>query len=294
MENKYTQGLIKGLSSWGLFLCAMVDKLMGLHDAVELINDGDEVTLSGVSFHRNPMALALVLASSSKRDLTLIDREPGLAFDLLVLSGRVSKVRVAMATFEQFGIAPGFRRMVESGEVEVVEDVCEAFMAGIRAGAFGLPFMPSDTALDSDVTRINVSRGIWRIIEDPFNPEREVLVVKAIRPDVAVIHVHKADSRGDAEIRGPKYEDILKAQAADKVIVTAEELVDEDYFREDPERLHIHGFQVSAVVHAPRGAYPTSMYGLYPANYEVIGRYVELVKSGASLKEILGVLGSER
>jgi glutaconate CoA-transferase subunit A len=268
----------------------MVDKLMGLHDAVELVNDGDLVTLSGVSLHRNPMAFTLALVESAKRDLALVDREPGLAFDLLILSGKVSRVRVAMATLEQFGTAPGFRRMVEAGEVEVTEDVCEAFMAGIRAGAFGLSFMPSDTALDSEVTRINVSKGIWRIIEDPFDPQREVLVVKAIRPDVAIIHVHRADPRGDAEIRGPKYEDILKAQAADKVIITTEEVVDEDYFREDPERLHIHGFQVSAVVHAPRGAYPTSMYGLYPANYDAVSKYVELVKSGASLKEVLGVL----
>lgn len=79
--------------------------------------------------------------------------------------------------------------------MEFIEDVCEGVMAGLRAGgAYGLPFMPSAIALDSDLVPLNVKRGIWKVIRDPFN-DQELVVVRAIRPDVALVHVHKADER---------------------------------------------------------------------------------------------------
>ncbi|BDR91319.1 CoA transferase subunit A [Vulcanisaeta souniana] len=263
-------------------------KLMKIDEALDLINNDDEIAIGGMSLHRNPMAIAVAIAKSNKNDLTLVDREPGLAFDLLTVSGRVRRIRAAMVTFEHFGIAPGFRRMVESGEVEFIEDVCEGVMAGLRAGAYGLPFMPSAIALDSDLVLLNVKRGIWRVIRDPFN-DQDLVVVKAIRPDVALVHVHRADERGDFELYGPKYEDLLKIQAARRVIITAEEVVNEDYFREHPERLALPGFLVTAVVHSPKGAWPTSMYGYYRADYDVIKKYFDSVKAGLSVEKVLEV-----
>ncbi|MGC8542444.1 MAG: CoA transferase subunit A [Vulcanisaeta sp.] len=267
-------------------------KLMSISEALDLINDGDEIAIGGMSFHRNPMAMALAIARSNKRDLALIDREPGLAFDLLTISSRVRRIRAAMVTFEHFGIAPGFRRMVENGEVEFIEDVCEGVMAGLRAGAYGIPFMPSAIALDSDLVPLNVKRGIWKVIRNPFNEEEEFVAVKAIRPDVAVIHAHKADEKGDVELQGPKYEDLLKVQAAKRVIVTVEEVVPEDYFRNNPDKLTIPGFLVTAVVHVPRGAWPTSMYGYYEADYKVIRKYFDAVKSGSNIEEVLRVFSN--
>ncbi|MGC8606177.1 MAG: CoA transferase subunit A [Vulcanisaeta sp.] len=264
------------------------NKLMSIEESLDLINNGDEIAIGGMSFHRNPMAMAIAIARSNKRDLALVDREPGLAFDLLTISGRVRRIRAAMVTFEHFGIAPGFRRMVESGEVEFIEDVCEGVMAGLRAGSYGFPFMPSAIALDSDLVPLNVKRGIWKIIKDPFN-DQELIAVKAIRPDVALVHAHRADEKGDIEIYGPKYEDLLKIQAAKRVIVTAEEIVSEDYFREHPELLTIPGFMVTAVVHSPKGAWPTSMYGYYRADYDVIKKYFDSVKAGLSIEKVLGV-----
>ncbi len=265
---------------------------MSIDEALELIIDGDEIAIGGMSFHRNPMALAIAIAKSNKRDLKLIDREPGLAFDLLTISGRVKSVRAAMVSFEYYGTAPGFRRAVESGEVEFIEDACEGIMAGLRAGAYGIPFMPSAIALESDLVRINVNRGLWKIGKNPFNESEELVFVKAIRPDVALIHAHRADERGNVELMGPKYEDILKIQASRKVIISVEEVVPTEYFRRNPEKLTIPGFLVTAVVHAPRGAWPTSMYGLYQADYDVISKYVNLVKSGYGINEVLKVFSN--
>lgn len=263
-------------------------KLMSIDEALDLVNNGDEIAIGGMSFHRNPMSMVIAIAKSNKRELALVDREPGLAFDLLTISGKVKRIRAAMVTFEHFGIAPGFRRMVEGGEAEFIEDVCEGIMAGLRAGAYGLPFMPSAIALDSELTPLNVKRGIWKVIRDPFN-DQELIAVKAIRPDVALVHAHKADERGDVEIYGPKYEDLLKIQAARKVIITAEEVVSEDYFREHPDRLTVPGFMVTAVIHSPRGAWPTSMYGYYETDYGVIKKYFDGVKAGLSIERVLEV-----
>lgn len=71
------------------------NKLMSINEALDLINDGDEIAIGGMSFHRNPMSMAIAIVKSNKRDLALVDREPGLAFDLLTISGRVKRIRAA-------------------------------------------------------------------------------------------------------------------------------------------------------------------------------------------------------
>ncbi|MGC8597967.1 MAG: CoA transferase subunit A [Thermocladium sp.] len=267
----------------------MTNKLVDLNYAIELINDGDWITIGGMSFHRNPMAFAKALGSSNRRNLRLLDREPGLAFDLLILSGKVDEVRMAMASFERFGIAPAFRIFAEAGKLRVKEDVCEAIMAGLRAGAFGLPFMVSSVDLRSNIVKMHLDDNTWGLTRDPFTG-KDVLVVKAIEPDVAVIHVHNADAEGNAELVGPKYEDLLKVYASKKVIITAEQIVNEDYFKKDPSRLTIPGIKVNAVIELPRGAYPTSMYGLYKANYDAIKSYYESVRSGINYNDAVKIL----
>lgn len=247
-------------------------KLTTLKEAVDLINDGDMITISGVSIHRNPMAFIYELVKSKKKDLYFVDREPGFGLEVLLKYGLIKKVRIAMSTLEWFGIPPYFRRKIESGEVEILEDTCGAFMAGIRAGAIGIPFMPVRGVLGSDLVKIHERENTWKIIEDPFNGEK-ILLVRAINPDVAIIHAHKADEEGNVEILGPLYEDEFKAKASKKVIITAEEIVEKEYFK--GKRPTINGIYVTAVVHVPRGAEPTSMYGLYDADYEEIAKFLE-------------------
>jgi glutaconate CoA-transferase subunit A len=242
-----------------------MSKLMSLEEAVKLVPDGASITISGMSFHRNPMAFIYALIRAGKKNLYFIDREPGFGLEVLLKYGAVRKIRAAMATLEWFGLPPYFRKSVESGQVEFLEDTCGAFIAGIRAGAFGLPFLPVKGVLGSDLIKIHEREGDWKVTKDPFTGE-EVLLVKAIVPDVAVIHAHKADEEGDFEILGPLYEDEYKAKAARITIVTAEEIVPRSYF--NGRRPTVNGVYVTAVVHAPRGAEPTSMYGLYDVDWE--------------------------
>ncbi|MDJ0269710.1 MAG: CoA transferase subunit A [Aigarchaeota archaeon] len=242
-------------------------KLVSMEEAVRLVRDGSSITISGMSFYRNPMAFIFTLEKAGVRGLEFIDREPGVGVEYMIKAGMVRRVRAAMVTLEWFGIPMHFRRAVERGEVEFLEDTCGAFMAGIRAGAFGLPFMPVRGVLGSDLVKLHEEAGTWKQVPDPFNGG-DILLVKAIIPDVAVIHCHRSDERGNAEIEGPLYEDEYKAKAAKTVIITAEEIVDEDYFR--GRRPTIHAEYVSAVVHAPGGAKPTGIYNRYDADFEAV------------------------
>jgi Acyl CoA:acetate/3-ketoacid CoA transferase, alpha subunit len=242
-----------------------LSKLMSIKDAVNLVKDGDSITISGMSFHRNPMAFIYELIKSGKKGLYFIDREPGFGLEVLLKHGAVKKIRAAMATLEWFGIPPNFRKMIENKDVEFIEDTCGAFIAGIRAGAFGLPFMPVKGVIGSDLVKIHEKLEDWKVVKDPFSGE-DILLVKAIVPDVAVIHVHKADEEGNSEILGPLYEDEYKAKASKITIITAEEIVDKSYFY--GKRPTINGEYITAVVHAPRGAEPTSMFGLYDVDWK--------------------------
>ncbi len=256
-------------------------KLMGSQEAVNLIEDGMSITVSGITFSRNPMMLISYLIKSGKKDLYFIDREPGFALDVLVASGVISKVRASMATFELYGLAPSVRKSVEEGKIEFIEDTCGAFVAGLRAGAQGVPFMPVKGVLGSDLVKLHEKTGTWKVLKDPFSNE-EVLVVKATRPDVAIIHVNYSDEYGNAVIEGPKYEDELKVRAAKKVIITAERIVPTDYIRKYECSLSATTIHVSAVVWAPRGAWPTAMYNSYEADYKAIENYYNEAKRGGA------------
>jgi glutaconate CoA-transferase subunit A len=258
-------------------------KLMTMEEALDLIEDGMSITISGITFSRNPMIFITGLIRAKKKDLFFIDREPGFGLDVMVAAGIVKRIRAAMATFEHFGLAPNVRKAVEKGEVEFIEDTCGAVVAALRAGAQGVPFMPVRGVIGSDLVKLHEKLGDWKVIKDPFNNE-EILVVKAIRPDVAIIHVNYSDEYGNAVIEGPRYEDEIKIRAAKRVIITAERIVPTDYLRKYECPLSSTTIHVSAVVYAPGGAWPTAMYNCYEADYKAIEEYyVEAKKGNAKL-----------
>ena len=258
-------------------------KLVSLAEAVDLVEDGASITVSGITFSRNPSAFAAALVAAGRRDLYFIDREPGFVLDLLVAAGAVSRVRADMATFELYGLAPSVRRAVEEGRVEFLEDTCGAFIAGLRAGAFGVPFMPVAGVLGSQLVDLHEARGTWRVVRDPFGGG-EVVAVKAITPDVAVVHAHYCDEYGNCVIEGPRYEDELKVRAARRVIVTAEQIVETDALRGVPYPLSATAAHVDAVVHVPGGAWPTAMPRLYPADWRALEEYAAAAREGRAVE----------
>lgn len=256
----------------------MKEKLISLEEAIGLVKDGDLLTIGGVSFHRVPMELVREIIRQGKKDLRLVDREPAIGFDLLIGAGVVKSVRFAMLGFELLGFALNFRKAAEAGNLELVEDTCGAVLNGFRAGAMGIPFIPIRGVFGTDLLNIGIQDGNYSIVKDPFGGE-DIVAVKAIEPDVALIHAQRADIYGNVQIWGGRFEDVWKARAAKKVVVSVEEIVDCEMIRLEPYKTTLPYPYVEAVVHLPNGAYPTSCYGLYDADYQHVKGYVEAIRS---------------
>ncbi len=251
---------------------------MSLDEAIGLVKDGDLLTLGGVSFHRVPMELVREIIRQGKKDLRLVDREPAIGFDLLIGAGVVGSVRFAMLGFELLGFALNFRKAAEAGKLELIEDTCGAVLNGFRAAAMGIPFIPIRGLFGTDLLNVGIQDGNYRVIKDPFSGE-DIVAVKAIEPDVTLIHAQRADIHGNVQIWGGRFEDVWKVRAAKKVIVSVEEIVDCEMIRLEPYKTTLPYPYVEAVVHLPNGAYPTSCYGLHDADYEHIRGYVEAIRS---------------
>lgn len=261
----------------------MIDKLTTLSSAIGAIQDGSRLALGGNTLHRGPSAAVHELVRQSKRDLEIVKTAGAYDVDLLTGLGCATSVSVGFVGFETvFGMAPGYRRAVESGAVQVNEHACYSVIAGLRAAIQGVPFMPLAGMNGSDVPR---ARG-FEFIEDPYTGE-QVVAIPALIPDVAIIHVQEADRQGNARIIGTRFEDVLMAQAARRVIVTAERIVDGSAFEAVPEVVAIPGFLVHAVVEAPLGAWPCSCAGYYEYDEEFLAAYVAVSKDPVALRQFV-------
>ncbi len=262
----------------------MKDKLCSLEEAVAThIKNGDVVAIGGVGRNRVPMALVREMVRQGKRDLHIVGREKGMEFDMLIGAGCVRKVTFALVSLEEFGLAMNFRRKAQAGEIELDEHACNSVITALRAAAMGLPFLPLRGMFASGVFEVNENLAE---VTCPFTKER-LAAVKAIKPDVTIIHAHQADAQGNVRIKGSPFEDILKAQAAKRTIVTVEEMVDNQEIRMSPHLTSIPYIYVTAVVHQPKGAWPTSCDAYYDSEREEIEAYAKAIKSPEGFQEYL-------
>ncbi len=228
-------------------------KICGLAEAIGTISDGAMIGLGGNTLNRAPMAAVRELAAQGRRGLRLVKTAGGLDIDLLCAAGCVDTVDAGFISCEsRFGLAQHYRRAVQKGEVVAHEHACYTVISALRAASCGVPFMPVRGLQISDLRKVN---DYFRDVTDPFTGEK-LAAVRALAPEVSILHVQEADAAGNARIWGPVYEDALLARASKRVIVTAERIVGDGYFAAQREKPQIPGFLVSHVVHAPRGAAP--------------------------------------
>jgi len=203
--------------------------------------------------------------------------------DLLAGTGVASSASVGFVGFETLlGMAPSYRRAVEQGRVEAKEHACYTVISGLRAAIQGVPFMPVAGLFGSDLL---VARD-FRTVADPYTGE-EVVAIRAIKPDVAIIHVQEADEFGNARIVGTLFEDVLMAQAADVVILTAERIVDGSRFEADPSLATISSLYVDAVVEAPHGAWPFGCAGEYEPDLAYLTGFVQASRDHESQQSFI-------
>jgi glutaconate CoA-transferase subunit A len=191
-----------------------------------------------------------------------------------MVSGAVSKVVTSwMGIGLPWGLSRIQREFVEAGRVEFEEWSHLGLGLRYRAAAMGVSFLPSLTMLGSDLMGVGGSRTL----ECPYTG-RILHAVPALFPDVALLHVQKADRLGNCQIDGYPHMDEDIARAAATVLVTAEEIVSEDEIRLDPGRTVIPGFLVDALAHVPYGSYPHECYGAYDAEPEHFTVYVDGIR----------------
>jgi len=240
------------------------------------------LAIGGNTLYRRPVSFVRALlerwrAEGEPRDLTLLAFTAGFECDLLVGAGLVTKVRSCYFGMEVFGLAPMFTYCANHGLIEVIEETEASLAFGLRARQAQVGFMPGRAWLGTDLPRL---RADVKTVIDPYSGE-ELVAFPAIFPDVAVIHAIQADQDGNALIGDNKGVDEELMFTADRVIVTAEEIVPK------LNKVDLVGPLVQHVVLAPGGAQPTSCHPIYPIDGKRILEYSEEVTDPDSFQKYL-------
>jgi glutaconate CoA-transferase subunit A len=252
--------------------------LTSLDDAAARVRDGDLIAVGGCLFSRTPLALLREVLRQRRRGLTLIRNLMCTEGELMMVAGALERVVTAwMSIGLPWGVSKIMREHVEGGRVVFEEWSHLALGLRFRAGAMGVPFLPALTMLGSDLA---ATTGL-KTVTDPYTGTR-LAAVPALFPEVALLHVHRADRFGNCQIDGYPHMDTDIARAADTVLVTTEEIVPEEETRRHPDHTVIPGFVVDALVLAPFGAFPHECYGLYEADFDHFEEYTGAINARGS------------
>ncbi len=252
-----------------------MNKRMTLREAVEqFVPDGASVALGLCLESLIPFAAGHELIRQGRRHLTLIGPISDMLFDQLIGAGCVDCVMAAWVGNVSAGLAHCFRRAVEQGlphPIEVRDHSNFTMSLALLAAALGAPFIPTRTVLGTDLPNTNPD-----LIEST-NPLTEagepIILVRAVQPDVAILHVQRADEEGHAHMWGNLGISVEAALAAKAVIVVAEEVVERDVLLSDPNRIIVPAHKVVAVVEEPGGAHPSPVQGYYGRDHDVYHEY---------------------
>jgi glutaconate CoA-transferase, subunit A len=239
-----------------------MDKLMEPAAAAALVRDGDHVAVQSMGTQGIPMTMVRELIRAGRRDLTITSVVAGIGIDWLAFKGVMTRFCGPIVSMERFGLCQGFRRGVQAGLIEFEEYSETGILARLTAGARNLPFGLTRGMMGTDLPSLHPDTIAE--IADPFTGER-VLACRALRPDVCLLHAHRADPLGNIQYDGKTiWPDVqIYPKACKKTIVTVEEIVSEEEVRERPHETVIPHFAVDAVVLAPHGCHPTSFFPDY-------------------------------
>jgi glutaconate CoA-transferase subunit A len=254
------------------------EKVMSLEEAAALVPDGASVGIGGSTLSRTPMAMIWALIRARRRDLSCSRSITSSEGELLFASG--TSRHILTSWFSQgivWGVSRIMRLYTESGRARFEEWSHMAVGLRFRAGAMGVPFLPMRSMMGSDVIG---QLAEVRQIDCPFTGEKLVLV-PALNPDIALIHVQRCDAYGNAQIDGLPFMDVDLAMAANRVILTTERIVSNDQIRRAPDQTKIPFMAVDAVVEVPFGSAPHECYGRYEPLFRHLDAYAGQIRQDA-------------
>ena len=261
-----------------------MSKVVSLAEAIsKYVQDGDIVYAAGFT-HLIPFAAGHEIIRQGKKDLTLARATPDLIYDQMVAAGCAKKVIFSYMGNPGVGSLRIVRSAIEQGKLEWEEYSHFGMITRLQAGASGLPFLPMNQTGATHLEKVNAN---IKRIPDPFGG-KDVIVVPALNPDVAIVHVQRTDANGNSHLWGIIGEQKEAAFAAKKVILTAEEIVDESVIRSDPNRTMIPGIVVSAVCHVPFACHPSYAQGYYDRDNEFYLAWDKVSESAEATKQYLG------
>jgi len=271
------------------------NKVSNLKDVITAhIKDGCHLSIGGFTINRNPMAAVYEIIRQGIKDIHMYAHSNGQGVDELVGAGSVSCLEIAYGGSGKFAATCiRFRKAIEEKKIKVEDYSNYQMTLRFLAGAMGIPFLPTRSSLGTDILKIWGFTPEFRQknsrlpddklieLENPFGTwcdTKKVVLVPAINPDVTIIHVQKADLRGNCRIDGLTFADVEQAKAARILIITCEELVEEDDLKNAPDRNQIPFIHADAVVHIPHGAYPTACYRYYDYDPIYLKEYARKAK----------------
>jgi glutaconate CoA-transferase, subunit A len=262
----------------------MFQAAKSIEEALGAVTDGCMLVVprevSGV-----PMAATRALIRRGVRRLHLVALPTSsLQADLLIGAGCVATLETSAVSLGEFGPAPRFTEAVRQGSIVMKDATCPALHAALQATEKGVPFMPLRGLIGSDVLKY---RGDWKVIDSPFGNSDPIVLLPAIKPDVALFHVPMADRFGNVWI-GRQRELATMAHAAVKTVVTVETIHDGNLL-DDPVLAAgtLAGFYVDAVAVAERGAWPLPLPDRYGADAEHLAMYARLAATAEGFGEYL-------
>lgn len=251
----------------------MGGKLLPLRDAISnLIADGDTIALGGWVIARCVVGAVHELIRQRRKGLTVCQGLSGFDTDLLAGAGCVKRLVTAGGSLDAFGRLNRINELSAAGELEVEENSALGMASRFLAGSLGIPFMPTRGLLGSSILESLEADSSAAVENSPFTGER-VVFLRALTVKTAIIHVQRADEEGNAQVLGPLWDTLPIAGAAERVLLTAEEIVPASEIKKSPEKTLIPGFRVASVSLVPFGSYPTSCYQWYDYDAEHLRKY---------------------
>lgn len=279
----------------------IADKLMTLEEAVKrFIKDGSQLAIGGFTITRNPMAVAYEIARQRVKDIHLVCHSHGQALDVLIGAGCVKRLEIAYGGNGRYApTCVRFKKAVQRSEIEFEDYSNYQMTLRFLAGALSIPFIPTKSGLGSDLMNYEgfskevrkeekVANKKYAKVQNPFSEEEDELVLlPALTPDVTILHVQYVGEDGTVRIKGLTFADIEQAKAADKVIVTCEEIVPRSFIRSDPDQNSLPPFFVDAIVKVPYGAHPTAVFYFYDYDPKHLNLYRKMAGDDTMFKEYL-------
>ncbi|MHA1925948.1 MAG: CoA transferase subunit A [Candidatus Thorarchaeota archaeon] len=274
----------------------IVDKRITLAEAVKMVPNGSEIFWGGFGFQRAPIAFAHELTRQKKRNLNIQTCGSEVDLEIMCGAGVADKFEIAFTAIEALGLSNNARRRVAEGKLQV-EDYSNLAMAmRFLGGSLNVPFMPIRSLMGTDMAKLARFKGDQKlkVIDCPFTGQK-ICLVPSVKPDFSIVHVQRVDMTGNAQIDGIVGEDIEGSRCGKKLIVLAEELIDEEEIRTNPDQTKIPAMYVDHVVILPYTAHPMMCHNYYDYDLEHLQMFHKLTRTEEGWQEYLDtyILGVE-